>query len=49
MTKEELINELSERVKNEFNDVVTYSKLSKIAATHGLKGPAQILKVIAHE
>ena len=49
MTKEELINELSKRVKDEFNDVVTYSKLSKVAATHGLEGPAQILKDIAHE
>lgn len=49
MTKEELICELSERVKDEFNDVVTYSKLSKVAATHGLEGPAQILKDIAHE
>lgn len=49
MTKEELICELSKRVKDEFNDVVGYSKLSKIAATLGLKGPAQILKDIAYE
>lgn len=49
MTKDELIHELSERVKDEFNDVVTYSKLSKVAGTYGLKGPAQILKDIAHE
>lgn len=49
MTKEELINELIEHVKNELNDVVTYSKLSKVAATHGLEGPAQILKDIAYE
>lgn len=49
MTKEELINELSKRVKDEFNDVVTYSKFSKVARTYGLDGPAQILKDIAHE
>ena len=49
MTKDELIHELSERVKDEFNDVVSYSKLSKVASTHGLEGPAQILKDIAHE
>ena len=49
MTKDELICKLSERVKDEFNDVVTYSKLSKFAAAYGLEGPAQILKDIAHE
>lgn len=49
MTKDELIHELSERVKDEFNDVVSYSKLSKIAATLGLDGPSQILRDIAHE
>lgn len=49
MTKDELIHELSERVKNEFSDVVTYSKLSKVARAYGLNGPAQILKDIAHE
>lgn len=49
MTKEELICELSKRVKDEFNDVITYSKLSKVAGTYDLEGPAQILKDIAHE
>lgn len=49
MTKEELICELSKRVKDEFNDVIAYSELSKVAGAYGLEGPAQILKDIAHE
>lgn len=49
MTHEELIIELSEHLKDEFNDVINYINLSNSAASLGLEGPAQILKDIAHE
>lgn len=49
MTRDELITKLSEHVKDELNDVMTYTNLSKAAAANKLEGPAQILKDIAHE
>lgn len=49
MTREEFITKISERIKTEYNDAITYAELSNVANSLDLDGAEQLLDDIAYE